>query len=87
MKEAWHLQQAIDSSLGHPQMYASRKGTSRETVVVDFFSPAPNWARRRWDYSGMPAFASKCLFSYVFASSRIDEELKFARERMWLREL
>jgi hypothetical protein len=37
MKEAWHLQQAIDSSLGHPQMYASRKGTSRETVVVDFF--------------------------------------------------
>lgn len=85
--EAWHLQQAIDSSLGHPQMYASRKGTSRETVVVDFFSPAPNWARRRWDYSGMPTFASKCLFSYVFASSRIDEELKFARERMWLREL
>jgi hypothetical protein len=51
--EAWHLQQAIDSSLGHPQLYARRKGTAKETVVVDLFSPVPNWARRRWDYAGL----------------------------------
>ena len=85
--EAWHLQQAIDSFLGHPQIFGLRKGTVKDTVVVDFFSPVPNWARRRWDYSGAPTLADKCLFSYVFSSSRVEEELKFGRERMWLRPL
>jgi hypothetical protein len=84
--EAWHLQQAIDAMRGHPQIYATRKGTASGTVVVDLFSPIPQWARRRWDYSGEPTTASNCLLSYVFASSRVEEELKFVQERMWLRQ-
>jgi len=84
--EAWHLQQAIDHQAGHPQLYRVRPTSSMKNAVVDFYSPLPGWARRRWDYVGTPALASGCLISYVFDKERVAKELEFAQERMWLRE-
>jgi hypothetical protein len=84
--EAWHIQQAIDRVQGTPQFFRCRPA-SNKTTVVDFFSPVPLWARRRWDSIGLPALRDKCLFSYSFARTDVTEELKFARESMWLEEI
>jgi len=85
--EAWHLQQALDAVFGHPQLYRIRRGSLKGTVVVDLFSPIPNWVSRRWECTGMPAAPINCLLSYVFPEAHIDHELHFARERMWLRQV
>jgi hypothetical protein len=50
--EAWHLQMAIDAQRGAPQRF--RVTSSGDAVVLEIFSPAPAWARRRWDAIGEP---------------------------------
>jgi hypothetical protein len=87
--EAWHLQAAIDSLHGTPQRFRMRQGSigAKHKKVVDFFSPVPMWARRRWDAVGEPVVGSGCLFSYSFAKNEIDEELRLIRNRLWLAEL
>lgn len=85
--EAWHIQQAVDSVRGTPQRFKCRSSGSKDTVVVDFFSPVPLWARRRWDCVGTPVLPYKCLFSYSFAQAHLREELAFARDSMWLDEI
>ncbi len=84
--EAWHLQQAIDAHSGNPQRYRCRQGPSA-SVIFDFFSPVPRWARRRWDAVGRETPPSKCLLAYVFSDQHFESESKFAQERMWLQQI
>lgn len=81
--EAWHLSQALDSKAGHPQLFRVRK-SSQDRVILDFFSPVPAWATRRWDSVGERTVPNSALFSYVFSTTDLDEECRFATERMWL---
>ena len=82
--EAFHLQQAIDSMRGTPQIFRVRGGTSPNERLLDFFSPVPLWARRRWDFVGRSVVSTGCLFSYAFDMTQLDAEIKFAQERMWM---
>ena len=83
--EAWHLQMAIDAQRGEPQRFRIRAGPEG-TRVLEFFSPVPMWARRRWDAVGEPVSASGCLFAYRPAETELAEEMRFAREALWLDE-
>lgn len=84
--EAWHLQMAIDAVRGEPQRFRVGPGPG-ETRVVEFFSPVPMWAQRRWDAIGEPVPGSGSLFAYRLAEAELGEELRFAREALWLDEL
>jgi hypothetical protein len=84
--EAWHLQMAIDAKRGKPQRLRVRPGPGH-TRVMEFFSPVPMWARRRWDAIGEPVPGSGCLLAYRLAEAELGEELRFAREALWLDEL
>lgn len=83
--EAWHLQMAIDAARGAPQRF--RVTPSGDAVVLEFFSPAPAWARRRWDAIGEPVPSAGSLFAYRIAKAEIDEERRFMREALWLEEM
>lgn len=84
--EAWRLQMAIDAQRGEPQRFRVRPGPG-DKRVMEFFSPVPMWARRRWDAVGEPVPGSGCLFAYRLAEAELAEELRFAREALWLDEL
>lgn len=84
--EAWHLQMAIDAQRGIPQRFNVRQGPEN-MHVLQFYSPVPMWAQRRWDAVGEPIPASGCLFSYRLAEAEFAEELKFLRGALWLEEL
>ena len=84
--EAWHLQMAIDALRGEPQRFRIRPGPEG-TRVLEFFSPVPMWARRRWDAVGGPVSASGCLFAYRLAEAELAEEMRFAREALWLEQI
>lgn len=81
--EAWRLQIAIDANQGEPQRFRVRPGPEN-TSIMEFFSPVPMWAQRRWDAVGEPVPSSGCLFAYRFAETELAEELRFAREELWL---
>jgi hypothetical protein len=83
--EAWHLQMAIDAQRGAPQRF--RVTASGDAVVLELFSPAPAWARRRWDAIGEPVPSAGSLFAYRIAKAEIDEERRFMREALWLEEM
>lgn len=83
--EAWHLQMAIDAQRGSPQRF--RLTPSGDAVVLEFFSPAPAWARRRWDTIGEPVPRAGSLFAYRLPKTEVDEERRFAREALWLEEM
>lgn len=83
--EAWHLQMAIDAQRGAPQRF--RVTASGDAVVLELFSPAPAWARRRWDAIGEPVPSIGSLFAYRIAKAEIDEERRFIREALWLEEM
>jgi len=83
--EAWHLQMAIDAQRGSPQRF--RIAPSGDAVVLEFFSPAPAWARRRWDAIGEPVPSAGSLFAYRIPNVEIEEERRFAREALWLEEM
>lgn len=82
--EAWHLQMAIDAQRGSAQHF--RVTPSGDAVVLEFFSPAPAWARRRWDAIGEPVPSAGSLFAYRIPKTEIEEERRFAREALWLEE-
>jgi len=83
--EAWHLQMAIDAQRGSPQHF--RVTPSGDAVVLELFSPAPAWARRRWDAIGEPVPSTGSLFAYRIPKMEVDEERQFAREALWLEEV
>jgi len=82
--EAWRLQAAIDAARGKPQQFKVRSTTNGTSRVVDFFSPVPLWAQRRWDAIGEPVPSSGCLFSYKFSTGELPQELEFIQEQLWL---
>lgn len=84
--EAWHLQMAIDAHRREPQRFRVRHvpGGAR---ILELFSPVPMWARRRWDAVGEPVSASGCLFAYRLPMAEFAEEMRFAREALWLEEV
>ena len=84
--EAWRLQMAIDAHRGHAQRFRIAPGPA-DTRVVQFFSPVPMWARRRWAAIGELVSSTGCLFAYRLAEAELAEELDFARKRLWLDEL
>ena len=84
--EAWRLQAAIDYERDAPQVYRVRSGPGR-SWLLDFFSPVPMWARRRWETIGEPVSAFGCLFSFKFSETVVSDEIAFAREYMWLKEI
>ena len=84
--EAWHLQMAIDAELGHAQHLRVASGP-QDTCIIQLFSPLPMWAQRRWDAVGEPVEASGCLLAHRFNKAEFVEELKFAREMLWLEQL
>jgi len=81
--EAWRLQMAIDAQRGEPQWFRVRPGPG-DMRVVEFFSPVPMWARRRWDAVGEPVPSSGCLFAYRMTETELAEELRFVRDVLWL---
>lgn len=81
--DAWRLQMAIDASRGAPQRFGVHANADGSTTLA-LFSPAPMWARRRWDAIGEPSVTRGALFSYRLASREIPEEIQFLREMMWL---
>ena len=84
--EAWRLQMAIDARRGNAQRFRVRSG-SEGMHLVQFFSPVPKWARRRWNAVGEPVSISGCLFAYRFSDPELIEELSFARRVLWLEEV
>lgn len=83
--EAWHLQMAIDAVRGAPQGF--RVTPSGDAVILEFFSPVPAWARRRWDALGEPIPRAGSLFAYRIPKAEVDEERRFMREALWLEEI
>jgi len=83
--EAWRLQMAIDATRGKPQSCRIRSD-AEGTRAMEFFSPVPLWARRRWEIVGTAGPDFGCLFSYVFRDAEISEEIRFAREMLWLKD-
>jgi hypothetical protein len=83
---AWHLQMAIDAERGASQQFKIISGYGGARIM-QFFSPVPMWARRRWDAIGEPVDVSRCLFAYQFADTELDEEIRFAHEALWLKQV
>jgi hypothetical protein len=83
--EAWRLQLAIDAERGDPQRF---RVVSFDSIhnIVEFYSPVPSWASRRWDFIGEPTTQTGALFAYKFAASETAEEIEFMKRRMWLNE-
>ena len=81
--EAWRLHMAIDAQRGAPQRFRLLPDTEGNTVV-QFFSPVPAWAQRRWDAVGEPVRSQGCLFAYRLADNELAEEIRFARNALWL---
>jgi len=82
---AWHLQMAIDSSRAQPQEYLIEP-QGRETSVLRFFSPVPQWAQRRLSAVGTPEAAKNCLFAYRLPDGEIGEERDFLTAALWMSE-
>lgn len=83
--EAWLLQMAIDSQRGVSQRFCVTP--NGQAVFLEFFSPVPAWARRRWDAIGEPVPSAGCLFAYRIPRMEIEEERRFMREALWLEEV
>ncbi|WP_148074610.1 hypothetical protein [Bythopirellula goksoeyrii] len=84
--EAWHLQLAIDAIRGEPQRYRLLTGPAGSRVL-QLFSPVPMWARRRWNAIGEPVPITGCLFAYRISEEEFAQEVKFARDTLWLEEV
>jgi len=84
---AWHLQMAIDKERGEPQRYRMTEDSGGESVLVEFFSPIPMWARKRFDAIGEPTDGVGRLFAYRIPKSEISEEAINLQEGLWMAEL
>ncbi|MDX6528508.1 MAG: hypothetical protein QOH41_798 [Blastocatellia bacterium] len=80
--EAWRLQLAIDAERSEPQRFRVRNES--RCNIVEFYSPLPIWALRRWDIIGEPTRTASALFAYTFDDKEITEEIEFMRRRLWL---
>lgn len=83
---AWHLQMAIDTLAGRPQLYRHRPSPPSGLVLVDFFSPVPLWARRSWDVLGEEIARSGSLFAYSFPVDVFADVEGTLHSALWLAE-
>ena len=81
--EGWRLQQAIDKTQGRPQKITVKK-VSNEESIIEFFSPIPRWAKRRFDIMGRLVDSPGGLFSYAFSGNEVEEEVNFVHQLLWL---
>jgi hypothetical protein len=81
---AWHLQMAIDAVRGHPQVFQLRARSPAGSVIVDFFSPVPLWARRRWDVLGEEVPRQRSLFAYRFPEAEFIDVQRTLSSELWL---
>jgi len=79
---AWHLQMAIDQSLGTPQKYRRRPGPGG--AYLDFFSPIPLWAQRRLCVVGRLVPREHCLLSYWVPEREFAAEENYVQTHLWL---
>jgi hypothetical protein len=79
---AWRAQMAIDALAGKPQEYrlVHFEGSSR----FDFFSPIPDWARRRLAAVGEEVGPEGCLMSFTVDEAEVAAEEGFVREFLFL---
>ena len=79
---AWRAQMAIDALAGKAQAYASKvvEGTAR----LDFFSPIPDWARRRLSIVGEQVAPSASLLSFVVSEAELATEERFLLDYLFL---
>ncbi len=82
--DALHIQMALDRQLKQSQRYRITK--SHATCKVEFFSPLPVWAERRY-----VAFGKKydnkikgALFAYDIPVEEIEQEEAFLQNYLWL---
>jgi hypothetical protein len=83
---AWHLQMAIDTLAGRPQLYRRRPSPPSGFVLVDFFSPVPLWARRSWDVLGEEIARRGSLFAYSFPADLFADVERTLHSHLWLAE-
>lgn len=83
---AWHLQMAIDALAGRPQFYRRRLAPPAGSVLVDFFSPVPLWARRGWDVLGEEIPRRASLFAYRFPADVFTDVERALHSDLWLAE-
>ena len=81
--EAWHAQMAIDAQRRDPQLIVVDPGPGG-TNDIQFFSPVPRWAQRRWEAVGERVSSLGCLFAYRVTESDLKEELRFIHDMLWL---
>lgn len=81
--EAWRLQMAIDSQCHSPQRIRIRPGQSG-TRCFELFSPLPMWAQRRWNAIGRRVEAKGCLFAIEIPNQEANEEIRYAKDTLWL---
>jgi hypothetical protein len=82
--DAWRLQLAIDATLGHPQVYRLRKSPPKGTLIIDFFSPLPSWAQRKWDLLGERVDRYHSLLAYRLNERDFEDERTFIRDSLWM---
>jgi hypothetical protein len=79
---AWRLQMAIDAEAGKAQTYAVR--VLGDTARLNFFSPIPDWARRRLAIIGEDVAPSASLLAYVMPVRELAAEEDFLRSHLFL---
>ena len=84
--EAWRILLALDDCAGHPQEFYTEEGSNNQ-IIIDYFSPLPRWATRRWDALGTPVLSRKALFSYSFSREIADGEIKYCNNMLWLKNI
>jgi hypothetical protein len=77
---------ALDAQRSSPQRFRVTQSVGG-AVLLEFFSPVPAWARRRWDAIGEPVPSTGSLFAYRIPKAEFDEERRFARAMLWLDEI
>ncbi len=69
-------------------IYAAEQGYVRELgeggARLDFFSPIPDWARRRLSTIGEQAVPSASLLSFVVSGAELETEEKFLHDYLFL---
>jgi len=53
-------------------------------MIVDFFSPIPNWARRKFDVLGEEVSPNRSLLSYRFDQSVFEAVRRSLQDELWL---
>lgn len=79
---AWRLLMAIDALSGTPQAY--KREALYESARLEFFSPIPDWARRRLSTIGTQVEPIGGLLSFIIAEKNLNAEEQFLCDYLFL---